>query len=260
MIWVRKLFGIFFIGVAAILVASIFVTFSQAVAYLRLLYYCLNSSCSGGVLRDTLFGIITYLFMAFMVYYLGRKGIKMLFSFKPEEAEPTTILDEGDFSHAQESKTCFRTKYGYCHVLADRIILANTKELQDISVYKEGNKIIGTLVIQLIVICSMSYYFIETSVQGDFWQMITPAIVVLVFLFSVFSSLKNSTTPLIMRDKITSVHFVKGIPYLITPHFVIRFNTNKNRKRKRIVILFDNAEKNSSEALQVFRNASLAVD
>lgn len=184
----------------------------------------------------------------------------MLISTRPDEPEPPAILDEADFSHIQENENYFQTKYGFCHILSDRIIFANSKILADISAYKEGNKIIGTLILQFTLFFAMGIYFFTEAMEGDFWQMLTPALVALVSLFSIFTSFRNSTTPLIMRDKISSINFVKGIPYMITPHFVIWFYDSKNRKRKRLVMLFDNAEKNSSEALLVFRNASLPVD
>jgi hypothetical protein len=259
MILFRRFFGILLIAVAIILVFSIVVTFSSLAAYLTLLYTCLTSPCDGDRLKDIFFGIITYLFMAAMVYYLGRRGLLLLIAVKPEEPEPSAILDEADFSHIQESINFFQTKYGYCHILPDRIIFANSKTLEDVSVYKEGNKIITTLVLQFTLFCAMSIYFYKEAMKGDFWQMLTPALVALVSLFSIVTSFRNSTTPLIMRDKISSINFVKGIPYMITPHFVIWFYDSKNRKRKRLVTLFDNADKNSSEALLVFRNASLPV-
>lgn len=198
--------------------------------------------------------------MGSMVYYLGRRGYLILIAAKPEEPEPSAILDEADFSHIQESKNHFQTKYGYCHILPDRIVFTNSKTLEDISAYKEGNKIIGTLILQFTLFFAMGAYFFTEAMKGDFWQMLTPALVAIVALVSILTSLRNSTTPLIMRDKISSINFVKGIPYLITPHFVIWFYDSKNRKRKRIVMLFDASEKNSSEALLVFRNASLPVD
>lgn len=259
MIWARKLFGILLLSVAAILVVSIVVTISSVAAYFTLFYLCITEGCDTDSLKDILLGIITYLFMAFMVYYLGRKGFTMLINIKPEEPEPIPVLDEADFAHQQEAVNYFQTKYGYCHVLNDRIIFANSKTLEDVSEYKESNKVIGALVLQITIISAMSYYFITQAMVGDFWQMLTPAVVVIVSLVSLFTSLRNSTTAIVMREKIISVSFVKGIPYLITPHFIIWFYDTKNRKRKRLVILFDNSDKNSSEALKVFRNASLNV-
>jgi hypothetical protein len=259
MILFRKLFGILLLAVAAILVVSIVVTFSSLVAYFALLYTCLTEPCDGDRLKDILFGIITYIFMGSMVYYLGRRGFLILIAAKPEEPEPSAILDEADFLHIQENVNYFQTKYGYCHVLTDRIIFANSKTLEDVAAYKEGNKIIGTLILQFTLFFAMGVYFFSEAMEGDFWQMLTPALVALVALFSIITSFRNSTTPLIMRDKISSINFVKGIPYLITPHFVIWFYDSKNRKRKRIVMLVDASEKNNSEALLVFRNASLPV-
>ena len=260
MILLRKFFAIILLSVAAILVASIVVTFSQLVAYFSLLFLGLTEGFKEGSFKDILLGILTYLFMAFMVYYLGRRGFTILINAKPEEPEPIAILDEADFSHSSESVNYFQTKYGYCHILADRIIFANSKTLEDITAYKEGDKIIGTLLLQFTLICTMSYYFYTEAVKGDLWQMLAPGIVVLVSFFTLFTSLKNSTTALIMRDKISSVDFIKGIPYLVTPHFIIWFFNNKNHKRKRMITLFDNDEKNSSEALLVFSNASLLVN
>ena len=104
MIWIRKLFGVFFLFVATILVASIFVTISQAVAYFTLLYTCLTSPCKADSLKDTLFGVITYLFMAFMVYYLGRRGVILLADIKPETPETSSILDDSEFRERTEKE------------------------------------------------------------------------------------------------------------------------------------------------------------
>ena len=166
---------------------------------------------------------------------------------------------EADFSHIPETTNYFQTKYGYCHVLPDRIIFAGTNTIEDSTAYNEGNKVAGALVLQLMIMCAMLYYIFTNARDANFWKLLTPVLVVIVFGFSFFTSLRNSTTALIMRDKIISVNFVKGLPYLITPHFVIWFSDNKNRKRKRLVILSDNSEKNISEALRIFRNASLMM-
>jgi len=257
MILLRKFFGILLLAVAAILVVSFLVTTSQIAAYLNLFYLCVTEGCEGDTLKNVLFGIITYLFMTFMVYYLGRRGFLMLMAVKPEEPEPQAILDEADFSHSQESINYFQTKYGYCHVLDDRIILANTKTLQDVSIYKEGNKVIGGLVLQLVVIIAMLLYIFDHAGEADFWKLLAPVLVVVFSAVAFFSSLRNSTTALIMREKIISVNFVKGIPYLITPHFIIWFHDSKNRKRKRLIILAGKDEQNSSEALRIMRKASL---
>ena len=97
MIWIKKLFGIFFLLVAGVLVASIFVTYVQALGYFVLLYTCLTSPCKVDTLKDTLFGVITYLFMAFMVYYLGRRGLVLLADIKPETTIPSSILDDSEY-------------------------------------------------------------------------------------------------------------------------------------------------------------------
>ena len=102
MIWIRKLFGIFFLLVAAVLVASIFVTYAQALGYFMLLYTCLTSPCKVDTLKDTLFGVITYLFMAFMVYYLGRRGLMLFADIKPETPKVPAILDDAEYRERTE--------------------------------------------------------------------------------------------------------------------------------------------------------------
>ncbi len=104
MIWIRKLFGIFFLLVAAVLVASIFLTYAQALGYFMLLYTCLTSPCKVDTLKDTLFGVITYLFMAFMVYYLGRRGLILLADIKPATPEAPAILDDAEYRERIEKK------------------------------------------------------------------------------------------------------------------------------------------------------------
>lgn len=67
------------------------------VAYFALLYTCLTEPCDGEKFKDIFFGIITYLFMGAMIYYLGRRGLSMLISIKPEEPEPSAILDDTEY-------------------------------------------------------------------------------------------------------------------------------------------------------------------
>lgn len=252
MIWVRKFFGVLLLAVAGILIVSIVVTISQASAYFTLLYLCITQSCEGDTLKNVLFGVITYFFMAFMVYYLGRRGISFLFTIKSENPETNSILDEADFSHAQESINYYKTKYGYCHVLNDRIIFANGKTIEKLSSYKEGNKIAGTLGLQLIIMCVMLWYIFTHTADGDVGKLAAPVLIVIISTVSFFSSLRNSTTPLILREKIIKVNFVKGLPFLINPHFVVWFTDHKNRKRKRIIALDGDYEK-TSEALRIMQ-------
>jgi hypothetical protein len=258
MLFLRKFFGILLLTVAVILVGSIVITFSQLAAYFTLFYMCLTQGCEGDSFKDILTGLLTYAFMAFMVYYLGRRGLQILTNSKPNEPETiTTILDEADYSHSLETINYFQTKYGYCHVLPDRIIFANTEKLEDVSVYKEGNKIFRTLSLQFIIGCAMLYYIYSHVAEPDFMNMLVPILIVVINFTAIVTSLRNSTTALIHREKIISVSFSKGIPYLIIPSFTIWFYDNKNRKRKRLVILTDNSEKKISEALRIMRSTSL---
>lgn len=40
--------------------------------------------------------------MAFMVYYLGRRGLILLADIKPEQPEPSSILDDSEFRERTE--------------------------------------------------------------------------------------------------------------------------------------------------------------
>ncbi len=253
MIWVRKFFGLLLLSVAAVLVVSIVVTFSQMAAYFSLLYTCLNEPCDTERFKDIFFGVITYLFMGFMAYYFSRKGFAMLITAKPDEPETSTILDESEFSHTQENINYFQTKYGYCHVLPDKLIFSASKTLNNETTYTEKNKIIGAHILQLLVSGVMIYYLYILLQTGDYARMSVPLIELLMTMISLFTSFRNSTATLVPRDRILLVSFVKGIPYLITPHFIVWFLDTKNRKRKRVIVLPGSAEKNSSEALRIMQ-------
>src|SRR6188508_2027482 len=131
----------------------------------------------------------------------------------------------------------FRTKTGFCHVLSDRIILTRNGEIGDISNIEGGNKIAPILMIYAALALLNLYQSYIKFQTGDRFFAIIFGIIGLLLVFGIFSSINNSSTPIIERNSIKAIKYKKGIPGLSRSFFEVKFQSEKGILKKRLIML-----------------------
>ena len=102
----------------------------------------------------------------------------------------------------------FRTKTGYCHILADRILLTRNGVAGNMAKVAVGNKISRILIIYTLISIFLFYYAFEYYTEGKIASMTFNTIFGLFLIYNILKSRNYSAAPIIKRDSIKEVKFI----------------------------------------------------
>ncbi len=159
-----------------------------------------------------------------------------------------------------ETDKTFRTKTGYCHILPDRIVLTRDGIPGNLAKVTVGNTIYRILFIYSILSCVLIYAMYDLYQQEHFFLVSLYGLIVLFLVYGIVSSLNNSTTPVIDRNKIRSILFKKGIPGLSRSRFEITFEEESGKVKKRLIMLpgsMADGTKETEQALKMMAEEKL---
>lgn len=165
------------------------------------------------------------------------------------------------FNQAETDKT-FRTKTGFCHVLPDRIVLTRYGIPGELAQAVSGNSIERFLLIYAAAAVVFCFFALKSYAEGDTGRSIIGGTISVLFAFGVLTSVNNSATPVIMRDKIKTVKFKRGITGFTRSRFLVYFTDENNRVKKRFIFLpgsFTDGSDETAKALEVMRTEKLLV-
>lgn len=159
-----------------------------------------------------------------------------------------------------EQGKIFRTKTGFCHILPDKIVLTRDGVLGNAAKLVVGNGLTRVLVIYALAALALFYAaYLDFSAE----RYITASICLLFGIFlllGIIKSRNNSATPVIPRAQIVDLKFVRGLSGLTRSRFEVFFTDDKNRLRKRLILMPGslNGEKEENEkALRILREEKL---
>jgi len=136
----------------------------------------------------------------------------------------------------ENNTTTFRTKTGYCHVLPDRIILSSSPNPAIGAQGVTGKNIMQTLVMYGLLSLCLFYQAYNSYEENAIHFVVIFSLAGLYLLYVVFTSISNSTAPVIERKAIELVKFSKTIPGITRSHFAVFFNEN-GKGKKRLILL-----------------------
>lgn len=136
-----------------------------------------------------------------------------------------------------ESQKKFRTKTGYCHILPDKIILTRDGAIGDLSKIVVGNNILRILIIYGLISAALLYFSYNSFIKSDPVTGILLLLIVAYLIYGILSSINNSATPIIERQSIQDVKFIKATPGLTRSRFEVIFLDNNGKKKKRLIML-----------------------
>lgn len=158
-----------------------------------------------------------------------------------------------------ETEKTFRTKTGFCHVTADKIILTRDGVIGNISSVTVGNNISRILIIYGLLSIVLIYFAYDSYVKGDTAMTLFFGLIGLYLIYGIVKSRHNSATPIIERKDIKNVTYNSGTSGLTRPRFEIEFNDNGQIK-KRLIILpgtLGGEQSEGAKAVQIMKDEKL---
>ena len=154
----------------------------------------------------------------------------------------------------------FKTKTGFCHILPDSIILTRDGIIGNISKAVVGKSITRVMLIYGGISAFLFYSAYDGFQRGETFSAVFFGLFGFYLVYGILTSLNNSATSSIERDKIKSVKFKKAIFGLTRARFIVVFEDENKKIKKRLIMLpgsLNNASKETEIALQIMREEKL---
>ena len=158
-----------------------------------------------------------------------------------------------------DTEKTFRTKTGFCHVTADKIILTRDGVIGNISNVTVGNNISRILIIYGLLSIGLIYFAYDSYVKGDTVMTLFFGLIGLYLIYGIVKSRNNSATPIIERKDITNVTYNAGTSGLTRPRFEIEFNDNGQIKKRLIMLpgTLGGGQSEGTKAVQIMKEEKL---
>jgi hypothetical protein len=158
-----------------------------------------------------------------------------------------------------ETGKTFRTKTGFCHITADKIILARDGVIGNISKVTVGDNVARILIIYGLLSIGLIYFAYDSYVKGDMTMTLFFGLIGLYLVYGIVKSRNNSATPIIERKDIERITYNSGAAGLTRPRFEIEFN-DRGQIKKRLIILpgtLTGGRSEADKAIQIMREERL---
>lgn len=154
----------------------------------------------------------------------------------------------------------FKTKTGFCHILPHSIVLTRDGIIGNISTVTVGNNISRILIIYGGLAAGMFYYAFDYYRSGQIYPAIFFTLLSLYLIYAILSSMNNSATPIIDRNKIRDVKFKKAFAGLTRSRFEVMFEDEKGKIKKRLIMLpgsLSDGQNETEKALRIMTEEKL---
>lgn len=159
-----------------------------------------------------------------------------------------------------ESEKTFKTKTGFCHILPDKIVLTRDGVVGNVAKVTVGNNIARILIIYGAITVGLFYFGYEAYKNGQTLQPILFGLIGLYLIYGIVSSLNNSATPIIDREKIKDVKLKKAVKGLTRSRFEVLFEDENGKIKKRLIMLpgsLTNGQNETEKAVEIMREEQL---
>ncbi|MFV0530757.1 MAG: phosphoribosylaminoimidazolesuccinocarboxamide synthase [Flavobacteriales bacterium] len=159
-----------------------------------------------------------------------------------------------------EKEKIFKTKIGFCHILPDKIVLTRDGIIGNVAKVTVGNNVSRILWIYGAITIGLFYLVFNSYKNGQIFQPIFLGLIALYLLYGIITSLNNSATPIINRNKIQQVKFKKAIKGLTRSRFEVLFEDENGKMKKRLIMLpglFIDRENETEKAIKIMTEEKL---
>lgn len=136
----------------------------------------------------------------------------------------------------EDDKT-FKTKSGYCHILPDQIVMTRDGIPGKVTNVVSGNSIYRILLMHSVITLFLFYSAYSNFQKGQFFISVFSSLIGLFLIYSILTSLNNSATPVIKRNKIKEIKLKKAIVGLTRSSFEVLFEDDNGKIKKRLIML-----------------------
>jgi len=136
-----------------------------------------------------------------------------------------------------DNEKVFKTKTGFCHIFPDKIILTRDGIIGTVAKVTVGKGMARMFFIYGALSLWLFYTAYNSYLQGQLFQPILFLLLGLGLIFGILSSLNNSATPVIERNKIRNVKFKKGIAGITRSRFEVFFEDENGKIKRRMIML-----------------------
>ena len=159
-----------------------------------------------------------------------------------------------------EQEYTFKTKTGFCHILPDKIVLTRDGIIGNVAKVTVGNNIVRILIIYGAITAGLFYFGLEAYKNGQLVQPILFGLIGLYLIYGIISSLNNSATPIIDRQKIKDVRFKKAFKGLTRSRFEVMFEDETGKMKKRLIMLpgsLTDGQNETDKAVEIMKEEKL---
>ncbi|MEN8123036.1 MAG: phosphoribosylaminoimidazolesuccinocarboxamide synthase [Bacteroidota bacterium] len=157
----------------------------------------------------------------------------------------------------------FKTKTGFCHILPDKIILTRDGIIGNVAKVTVGNNITRILLIYGGLALALLYSAFDNFQRGQIFQPIFFGLIGLYLIYGIFTSLNNSATPIIERNKIKGIKLKKAIVGLTRSKFEVLFEDKNGKIKKRLIMLpgsLNDGQNETEKAVKIMIEEKLIND
>lgn len=159
-----------------------------------------------------------------------------------------------------ESEKTFKTKTGFCHILPDKIVLTRDGVVGNVAKATVRNNIARISLIYGVIAVGIFYFGYEGYKNRQTLQPILFGLIGLYLIYGIVSSLNNSATSTIYREKIKHIKLKKAIKGLTRSRFEVLFEDENGKIKKRLIILpgsLTDGQNETEKAFEIMREEQL---
>lgn len=146
----------------------------------------------------------------------------------------------------------FKTKFGYCHVLEDKLVMVRKKEFKEIDIIKNKNRVVMSQFIYGTLFIAYLYAMYNQIMKGEYPSLFTIAMF-LILLFVFWRTFTRSNFAVIYRDSISNIEYKAPVKGVTRGYFKVFFTDEYNKDRIQLIILPGTLSGGSNEGLKAER-------
>jgi len=131
----------------------------------------------------------------------------------------------------------FKTKTGFCHILPDKIVLTRDGIVGNVAKVTVGNNISRILVIYGGLSAFLLYSAYNNFQNGKIFIPILFGTIGLFLVYGILTSLNNSATPIIERNRVKGIKLKKAVFGITRSRFEVLFEDKNGKIKKRLIML-----------------------
>ncbi|MCL5247766.1 phosphoribosylaminoimidazolesuccinocarboxamide synthase [Cellulophaga sp. 20_2_10] len=159
-----------------------------------------------------------------------------------------------------EPEQKFKTKTGFCHILADKIVLTRDGIVGNIAELATGDKITRLLIVYGLLAALMAYNAYNDFISEN-WLFFGIYLIAGIYLtYTIVKSINYTAIPVIERDKIKNVEFKAAKKYLTRSYFKVDFEQANGKLKSRLIMLpgsLNGGTNETENALSIMKKAGL---